>query len=62
MYFYLNNDLMKAKTYSVRFCTSFADSNSQLSITVSFTYATNEYCKDEPCQGNLETLSLLYTQ
>nr|XP_022339256.1 uncharacterized protein LOC111134487 isoform X2 [Crassostrea virginica] len=26
------------------------DSNSQLSITLSFTYATNEYCKDEPCE------------
>ena len=53
---------MKAKTYRVRFCTYFADSNSQLKITLSFTYASNEYCKDEPCEGNLETLSLFYNQ
>ena len=53
---------MKAKTYRLRFWTYFADSNSQPSITLSFTYATNEYCKDEPCEGNLETLSLLYNQ
>nr|XP_022339258.1 uncharacterized protein LOC111134488 isoform X2 [Crassostrea virginica] len=26
------------------------DSYSQLSITLSFTYASNEYCKDEPCE------------
>ena len=58
----MNNDLMKAKNYRVYFCTYFVDSNLQLRITLSFTYATNEYCKDEPCKGNLETLSLLYTQ
>ena len=37
----------------------FADSNSQPRITLSFTHASNEYCKDEPCIGNLETLSVL---
>ena len=55
IYLYLNNETIKGKTYQVRFCTYFADSNSQLRITLSITCATNEYCKDEPCKGNLET-------
>ena len=54
--------LIKAKTYRVRFWTYFADSNSQLRITLSFTNATNEYCKDKPCKGNLDALSVLYPQ
>ena len=53
---------MKTETYHGRFCMYFADDNSKLRITLSFTNATNEYCKDEPCKGNLETLSVLYPQ
>ena len=53
---------MKAKTYHVRFCTYFAGNNSRLRITLNFTNATNDYCKDEPCKGNLETSYLHYAQ
>ena len=49
------HDVIKTKAYQVQFCTYFADSNSQLRITLSITYATNNYCKDDPCEGNLET-------
>ena len=52
---------MKAKTSVGVFArTSFAGNEFHLRITLSFTYATNEYCKDEPCKGK-NVVSTLYT-